>query len=300
MFLALVRLQMLLLLDRISTFSQRFYDLQSGEIAYLRQKRVALITSHERCCALYKADNMKPYLNYLIIAVAVITGCIVLAGSYKYKFRSSETIVVTGLAEKDFASDEVVWKGVFNRTGSDLKTAYSELKEDEKEIRAYVKSKGIPDSNIVFSSVDVRKNFRQQIDASGRDMGSIFTGYTLTGGVTVDSRNILLVENISREVTELLQKGIEFNSGKPSYYYSKLNELKIDLLAKAAEDAKLRAETIAKSSGIVLGKLKKATMGVFQITGKNNNEDYSFGGSFNTSSRQKTASITLRVEYLAN
>ncbi|MES2371895.1 MAG: SIMPL domain-containing protein [Bacteroidota bacterium] len=242
---------------------------------------------------------MKNYVNYLIIAAAVIIGCLLLGGAYKYKFRSSETIVVTGLAEKDFASDEVVWKGGFTRTASDLKTAYAELKEDEKEIRAYVKSKGIPDGNIVFSSVDVQKNFRQSTDENGRSTGSVFTGYTLNGSVTVDSKNIQLVENISREVTELLQKGIEFNSGRPAYYYSKLNELKIDLLAKASEDAKLRAETIAKSSGIQLGKLKKATMGVFQITGKNNNEDYSFGGSFNTSSRQKTASITLRVEYLA-
>jgi hypothetical protein len=243
---------------------------------------------------------MKNYVNYLIIAAAVIIGCLVLGGAYKYKFRSSETIVVTGLAEKDFASDEVVWKGSFARTASDLKTAYAQLKDDEKEIRTYVKSKGIPDANIVFSSVDVQKNFRQSTDENGRNAGSVFTGYTLNGSVTVDSKDIQLVENISREVTELLQKGIEFNSGRPAYYYSKLNELKIDLLAKASEDAKLRAETIAKSSGIQLGKLKKATMGVFQITGKNNNEDYSFGGSFNTSSRQKTASITLRVEYLAD
>lgn len=243
---------------------------------------------------------MKPYINHLIIAVAIIIACLIVGSSYKYKFRATETIVVTGLAEKDFASDEVVWKGMFQRTGSDLKTAYSQLKEDEKEIRAYVKSKGIVDSNIVFSSVDVQKNFQQQFDENGRARGSVFAGYTLNGGVTVDSKNILLVENISREVTELLQKGIEFNSGKPAYYYSRLNELKIDLLSKASEDAKLRAETIAKGSGIQLGRLKKATMGVFQITGKNNNEDYSFGGSFNTSSKQKTASITLRVEYLAD
>ncbi len=243
---------------------------------------------------------MKYYINYLIVAAAVIIGCVVLAAAYKYKFRSAETIVVTGLAEKNFVSDEIVWKGVFHRGGVDLKTAYSELKADEIEIRNYLKAKGIPDTSIVFSSVDVQRNFRQQFDEQGRDRGSVFSGYTLNGGVTVNSRNILLVESISRQVTELLQKGIEFNSGKPSYYYSKLNELKIDLLAKAAEDAKLRSETIAGSSGIHLGKLKKATMGVFQITGRNNNEDYSFGGSFNTSSKQKTASITLRVEYLAD
>ncbi len=82
-----------------------------------------------------------------------------------------------------------------------------------------------------------------------------------------------------------------------SYYYSGLNELKIDLLAKAAADAKDRAESIAKNSDAGLGNIRKANMGVFQITGRNTNEDYSYGGVFNTSSKDKTASITLKVEY---
>ncbi|MBW7952015.1 MAG: SIMPL domain-containing protein, partial [Chitinophagaceae bacterium] len=118
------------------------------------------------------------------------------------------------------------------------------------------------------------------------------------GVVKVESKNIELVEKISREVTELLQKGIEFTSLKPSFYFTKLHELKIDLLAKAAADAKLRAETIAKSSGISISSLKHAVTGVFQITGTNDNEEYSYGGSFNTSSKFKTASITIRSEYL--
>lgn len=243
---------------------------------------------------------MKNQLSTLLIALAVIISCVLLGNAYRYKFRSQETIVVTGLAETDFTSDQIVWKGGFTRMGSDLRTSYAQLKSDEAEIRAYLRSKGVPDTSIVFSSVDVQKNFQTQYDEAGRMRGSTFTGYTLTGEVTVDSRNIAMIEAVSREVTELLQKGIEFNSRKPAYYYSKLNELKIDLLSKAAEDGKQRSETIAKSSGVSLGKLKKATMGVFQITGKNNNEDYSYGGSFNTSSRLKTASITLRVEYLAD
>jgi hypothetical protein len=102
---------------------------------------------------------------------------------------------------------------------------------------------------------------------------------------------------MSREITELLEMGIELNSNAPEYYYTKLNALKIDLLAKASADANKRAETIASNSGSSLGSIKKAQMGVFQITGKNSNEDYSFGGSFNTNSREKTASITLKVDY---
>lgn len=243
---------------------------------------------------------MRAYIQHIIIVIGFIIGCLLMANAYRYKFRSTETISVTGLAETDFTSDQIVWKGVFTRYGADLKQSYNTLKSDEAEIRKYLQTRGVPDSNFVFNAVNVEKSFETNYDENGRSRGTIFRGYILTGMVTVDSKNINLVEQVSREVTELLQKGIEFNSNPPNYYYSKLNELKIDLLAKASQDARQRAESIAKNSEVGIGKLKKATMGVFQITGKNNDEEYSYGGSFNTSSKQKTASITLRVEYLAN
>jgi hypothetical protein len=68
-------------------------------------------------------------------------------------------------------------------------------------------------------------------------------------------------------------------------------------LAKASADAEQRAQVIALNSGSTLGKIRKATMGVFQITGQNSNEDYSSGGDFNTTSRYKTASITIKIDY---
>jgi len=243
---------------------------------------------------------MRSLATPLIIAVAIIIAFFIAAAAYKQRFRSAETISVTGLAEKDFVSDQIVWKGSFSRQAYELRAAYASLKSDEVEIKRYLNGAGIPDSSIVFSSIDVQRSYDSRYDENGRMTGNVFNGYILTGRVTVDSRNIAAVEKMSREITGLLEKGIELNSQPPSYYYSRLNELKIDLLANAAADAKLRAETIAKNSDVGLGNLKKANMGVFQITGKNSNEDYSYGGVFNTSSKEKTASITLRVEYGLN
>ncbi len=240
---------------------------------------------------------MKYYLNTIIISGAVILGLFIIAGAYKYRFKSAETITVTGLAEKDFTSDQVVWTGNFTRSGFDLKTAYASLKADEVEVKNYLSSKGIADSSMVFAALDIQKNYQNTSDENGKITGSVFNGYTLTESVTVDSREIDKIERLSREITDLLEKGIEFSSGSPLYYYTKLNDLKIDLLAKASADAKLRAQTIAKNSDADLGGIKKANMGIFQITGKNSNEDYSYGGAFNTSSKQKTASITLKVDY---
>jgi hypothetical protein len=107
----------------------------------------------------------------------------------------------------------------------------------------------------------------------------------------------LKIDKISREATALIEKGIEFNSTPPSYYNTKLTEVKMELLANASADARQRAETIAKNAGSTLGNLRKATMGVFQIIGKNSNESYGYGGAFNTSSRLKTGSITIRMEF---
>jgi uncharacterized protein len=240
---------------------------------------------------------MRNYISVVIVSVAVIIAVIIGAAALKYRYKSSETIVVTGLAEKDFISDQIVWSGSFSRSSFDLRSAYSSLKADEAEIKRYLNASGIADTSIVFSAIDIQRSFKQTYDVNGRQTGSEFNGYTLSGTVTVDSKEIQKVEKLSREITGLLEKGIELNSSAPRYYYTKLNELKIDLLAKASQDAKLRAETIADNSKADLGSIKKANMGVFQITGRNSNEDYSYGGAFNTSSKEKTASITLKVEY---
>ena len=212
--------------------------------------------------------------------------------------QASNTSGLPAIAiEKDFVSDQIVWTGNYSRKMLDLKSAYSLLKEDESKIRVYLNQKGISETEMVFSAINIEKEFDTKYDANGKVIGNDFSGYNLKQNVTVDSKNIEKVEKISREVTELIQSGIEFNSSSPSYYYTKLSELKLDLLAKASADAKQRAETIAKNSGSNLGSIRKANMGIFQITGKNSNEDYSYGGALNTSSKNKTASITTKIDY---
>jgi hypothetical protein len=69
------------------------------------------------------------------------------------------------------------------------------------------------------------------------------------------------------------------------------------MVSKATEDARLRAENIAENSGTNIGDLISADMGIFQITGQNSSEEYSWGGTFNTSSKAKTASITMKLKY---
>jgi hypothetical protein len=63
----------------------------------------------------------------------------------------------------------------------------------------------------------------------------------------------------------LIKDGVLLQSGEPKYLYTKLADLKIEMLAAATEDAKTRAEQIASHSGGRLGELIDAHMGVMQI-----------------------------------
>lgn len=231
------------------------------------------------------------------LGLTILVSVFILANAYKYKFKQNETITVTGLAEKDFESDQIIWTGSYSRKTLELKEAYSLLKQDEKNLKNYFTTKGINANEIIFSAVSIEKEYESRYYPERNVTANVFTGYKLTQNVTIDSKDMEKVEKTSREVTELIEQGIEFNSSSPSYYFSKLSELKIDLLAKASADAKLRAETIAKNSGSGLGDIKNASMGIFQITGKNSNEEFSYGGVFNTTSRIKTASITIKIDY---
>ena len=237
------------------------------------------------------------YITAAIIGLAFIIGLLIVGNAYKSRSKAMETISVTGSAEKDFVSDLIVWKGFYSRKSMDLKNAYAQLKEDENAIRVYLSGKGIQNNEMVFSSVNINKEFNYKTDENGRSLGQEFSGFNLTQNVRIESSNVDKIDQISREATELIEKGIEFNSSAPLFYYTKLTEIKMDLLAKASADGKQRAEIIAKNSGSSLGKLKNANLGVFQITGKNSDEDYSYGGTFNTSSRNKTGSITIRMQF---
>jgi hypothetical protein len=242
----------------------------------------------------------KSYLSTLFIAIAVLGAAYMLSSAYKNRNKGNDTISVTGLGSKDFTSDLIVWNGSFHKKNVDLKLAYSELDAARDVVKSYLIGKGIPGDKLIFSAIDIEKQFDYQYDDNGNQTNSIFTGFRLQQSVQIESNEVEKVEEISRNVTELINSGIEFYSNAPNYYYTKLAELKIEMIAEATKDANVRAQRIAENAGGSLGSLKSADMGVFQIVGQNSSEDYSWGGSFNTSSKNKTASITVNLQYEAN
>lgn len=239
---------------------------------------------------------MKSNLPSIIIGLAIVVSVSIAASAFKNRNRTNDIISVTGLGKKDFTSDLIVWKGSFSKRQMELQAAYESLKKAQEQVKAYLVSKGVKEEEMVFSAVDIDQQFETYYDKDGK-RHSKFLGYNLTQKVEIESHEVDKVEAVSREITELINTGLEFYSNSPQYFYTKLAELKIEMIAEATEDARIRAEQIAKNSDADLGNLRYASMGVFQIIAQNSNEDYSWGGTYNTSSKNKTATITMKLQF---
>ena len=237
------------------------------------------------------------YLSAIIFAIAIVVASIFLGNAYADRNKVNNSIEVTGLGKADFSSDLIVWEGRFGAQDINLKQAYITLEQNKATIDDYLSSKGINDNQLIYSAVKTNQKNKQVYSENGNYVGEEFVGYELTQSIKIESKDVDKIEKLSREITELLNQGVKFYSEPPRYYYTKLADLKIEMISKATEDARIRAEKISEFSGGNLGELQSARMGIFQITGQNSNEDYSWDGTYNTISREKTASITMKLNY---
>jgi len=232
-----------------------------------------------------------------IFSVAILGAAMFLAHAYKTRGDQNGIISVTGLGSIDFESDEIYWTGTFYAENEDLSDGFAEIKRNRRKVEQYLLDKGLSKDEIRFKQVGTYENEKSVYNDEGKYIGSEFDSYELSQNVVVNSKNLDLVADISREISELLNEGVQIRSDNPKYYYSKLDELKLNLIEQASENGRIRAEQIAKNSKSTLEGLKSAKLGVFQILGYNSGESYSWGGTFNTSSRWKTASITVKMDF---
>ncbi len=228
--------------------------------------------------------------------VIIISAWLLAQGVTNFR-KESPKLNVTGMAEKQITSDLIVWNIMLKAKEDNRASAYSQYKRVAATMRKYLKEHGIMDSVISTSSVDINQETRQIYNPDSRQYDTYNDGFSVTQTFTVRSHDVSLVERVYQNISELYNEGIDFSSNAPLYYYTKLNDLKMEMLNKASENAYERAQTIAKGSNSAIGAMLSSAMGVFQIVGLNSEEEYSWGGTFNTSSKEKVASITVRTTY---
>lgn len=246
---------------------------------------------------------MKEYKSIIITCIAgvcaIVCVLIGITGIKEAKLgKTGDGLSATGSASVDFESDLAVWRGSFSVRGDTSRAAYREIEKNADLVRKYFEENGVTEDEMTFYSVYIKELTKEIYNEDGEYLGYEDDGYELTQSFAVSSSDVNKITNLSNECTELINSGVEIFSDSPEYYYTKLEELKLQLIEEATKNAKERIDIMAENAGCQTGDLLTASLGVFQITGAySSTEGYSYGGTFNTSSKDKTASITVRLNY---
>lgn len=229
----------------------------------------------------------------IVLAVGFIIGAWIISSTWRYVSRSNVTITVTGSASENITSDFAIWRGSFSAESGTLADAFASLKSSKEKVNNYLLSKGFTQDKIIMSSINTMNLYEN--DNQGIPT-NIITGYRLSQDVSIESNDINKIDNLSREATDLINDGVEINSFPPEFLYTKLGDLKIRMIGRAAADAKERAEQIAESTGNSIGEVRSSRMGVMQINAKNSTEVSDYGVN-NTSSLEKTVTSVVNMSF---
>ncbi len=225
-----------------------------------------------------------------ILSIGIILASLVFGIFFYTSRKAQNTIRVTGYATKRFESDILKWSLTITRqTGlSDINTGYQQIKKDVEFLTSELKQIGINENEITLQPV----SNSQQYNRDG-----MISGYIVRQTLFIISNNLSALEKLARNPDFIYSKGIILESSYIEYNYSKIGDLKKELLSQATQDAKARADEIAKSVGTKLGKMTQARQGVFQITEPNSNEvsDY---GIYSTATKTKDITVTVSASFV--
>ncbi len=250
--------------------------------------------------------DLRP-LGMIALAGAMVWSVALVTGSYKQiKIKPEKrTIRVTGSAKKRIVSDLIEWQAQLEAHAPDRTAAYKILHDDRDKAVAFLKSQGIPDEEIRPQSTTFQEEFDTVEDIKmlpgakepTRTTHQVFKGYVTHEAIQVSSKDVARVEKASREITSLLEQGVSITSGPPAYYYTRLGELKVEMLAAAGKDARARADNILKSTGgAEIKKLISADMGIININPANSTRT-SEEGNNDTSSLDKDIITIVHANY---
>ncbi len=201
-------------------------------------------------------------LGYLLGGAAI---------EYKQYERS---VTVKGLSEREYKSDIVIWPIQFTAAGNDIGSLYSSIEENTLKIKTFLEENGISSKEITFASPAITDKSAQQYGSNNKPAFR----YAAIQTVTVYSKNIDAVRSVMSSLSELGKKGIVFTGGnyqsKTEYIFTRLNEIKPEMIEEATRKAREVAQKFATDSKSKLGKIKKASQGQFSINARDKNNPH--------------------------
>lgn len=225
-------------------------------------------------------------MDSLKIGISIVMAAVILAVGLANIITPERSVSVRGLAEREVDADLAVWNMSFSMGENSLESMQKSILEKTEVIKKYLIKHGLEESDFTVKPAAITDNSLN----SYMDQTKITYKFVAQQTILVRSGKIEAVKSAYADSLELVSAGIAVSQdydSKVSYEFTKLNDIKPEMIAEATKNARTAAEQFAHDSNSKVGKIKKATQGLFTI------EDASVGLE-----DKKSVRVVNTVEYL--
>ncbi|AUX71040.1 hypothetical protein CHX26_14885 [Porphyrobacter sp. HT-58-2] len=190
-----------------------------------------------------------------ILAIGLIAGGYLLGDGLLRAKDAERAVTVRGLAERDVTADLATWTISYSASSTSLAEAQDKVRRDTQAIETFFKDLGFPAQALQPTGANVSSYTNEGI-----------TTYTVRQRLALRSEDIARAQKAVARQFDLVGRGVFLEEGSGmAYTFTKLNDIKPEMVAEATKDARASAQQFAEDSGSSVGKIREATQGYFTI-----------------------------------
>ncbi len=176
---------------------------------------------------------------------------------------ATNTAEAKGLAEQRVEANQANWTLVFRVTGNkrgDMSGLYKKAETHQDAIIQVLKKSGFDEGEIEIGVIDY---FHREYRDANQTV--VDQKHELVGSISVETDKVKLVSKVRAGVNKLMAQGLDIENKAPRYVFTKLNDIKPELLREATHNARLAANEFAENAGVEVGGIRRARQGNFYI-----------------------------------
>jgi hypothetical protein len=232
----------------------------------------------------------------IVVAIGVAVGIAIggfAVGSGIRNFRTADrSVSVKGIAEKEVKANLALWPLRITATSNSLPEAQGRIAADANTVRKFFESGGLPATAIEVQGVEAN-----DLLAQAYRQGVPQSRYIVSQTLMVRTGDVDRIAALNQRVGEIVATGVvisaEGGPQGPFYLFTRLNDIKPEMIAEATKNARAAAEQFARDSGASLASIRQASQGLFQILPRD-----AAPGQMEEKQVMKTVRVVSTVDYL--
>ena len=193
-----------------------------------------------------------------MLALGIVAGGYLLGDGLRRARMADRAVTMRGLAERNVTADLATWTISFTAQGNELAAVQGEIERDAAHPRRFLPRRRASRPKRSPTSASRSTPFYD----SNRGENNV----TVSRRVQLRTNDVMRARRAYARQFDLVRSGVSIQEGSGMQYsFTRLNDVKPEMIAQATRDARESAEQFAQDSGAGVGGIRSATQGYFSI-----------------------------------